>query len=140
MQAPAHMHDDIGQHGLLLMSRAHLVPRVHKANAPPAMWRRDLFAHGLNPVLKQRQFGHLHGRDLRSIFGLPRWMQAQELNHVFDDMDVLIIHSVDIEHCGLGAPGIGLLVIHGFDAAMTKHTLNKVTITLSRRLTARWTH
>lgn len=56
-----------------------------------------------------------------ALFGLPRWIQAQELNHVFDDMDVLIIHGVGIEHCGLGAAAIGLLVVHGFDATDQAH-------------------
>lgn len=127
MLAPSHMYDNIGQNGLLLIAQAQLVPRAYKASTPlTTSWRRDLFTSDINPATRLRQFGGLRGRDLYdALLDLPRWVQAQELNHVLGDMDVLIIYATDIERCGFGATGLNFLVAHGFDAAMTKHTLTK---------------
>jgi hypothetical protein len=126
-RAPSRLYGTLGQNCLSIIAQAQLVPRAYKASTPPTTtWREDLFLKDVNPASRPRQFGHLQGRDLYdALLDLSRRVQAQELNHVFGDLDVLIIYGIDVERCAFEATGLNLLTTHGLDMTMTKHTLTK---------------
>jgi hypothetical protein len=52
----------------------------------------------LNPGTRVRQFSHLRDSALaQAILRLPAWEQLHEQNFMFNDLDVLIQHLIDVE-------------------------------------------